>query len=98
MRNPIGAAAVHGAKRIEHPLHTGGERLVRVVHIGPKRVAAMTRDLFCIKDGPHRRRFEEAEIRMPGIAEGTDVPLVRFLEHGDDVRVLIHVLYVRYPQ
>src|SRR5271169_1241504 len=58
----------------------------------------MARNLSGIQDRSHRWLFEEAEIRVPGIAEGADVPLVRLLEHGDDIGMLVHVLYVWYPR
>ena len=90
----IRAAGMHRVEVAQHPPHALGQRVIGVVHVGEQRVAAMVRHLARIEHGAQRRLLEEAEVRMPGIAEGADVALVGFLQHGDDVRILVHVLDV----
>ena len=85
---------MHRVDAVEHRAHTLGQRLIGAVHVGEQGVAAVIRHLARIQHGPQRRFLEEAEIRMPGIAEGADVALVRLLQHCDDIRVIRQVLNI----
>ena len=41
---------------------------------------------------------QEAEVRMPGAAEGADACLVRLLQDRDHVGMICHVFDVGHPQ
>src|SRR3546814_18787186 len=80
----IGPAGMHRIEVVEHPSHALGQSVIGAVHVGEQRIATVIRHLARIEHGAQRRLLEEAEIRMPGIAEGADVALVGLLQYGED--------------
>ena len=54
----------------------------------------MARHLPRIEHGTERGLLQEAEVGVPGVAEGADFALIGLLQHGDDIGVLVHMLDV----
>src|SRR5687767_1276580 len=83
--------AIDGQQPFEHRLQTVGQRLVRQVHVGEERVAAIRRDLAGDQHARHRWHVEVGGIGVPHAAEVH--ALVLELQHGNDLRILRQSLH-----
>ncbi len=94
----IGLAGVDRLEVLQHATHALGEGFVGDVHVGPERIAAVGRRLERVEQRSRGRLRKEAEIGMPGIAEGADLPLLGLFQDGDDVWVFLQMRDIGHAQ